>query len=100
MLESLPGFIETYWKYLLGVAILCGILCYRSEKLFEYMKKGLIVFAVVFGLIAGYELVTGDSIFHLPGKVDSELSREVTNPETGRRYYKSYDERYGGDPEK
>jgi len=95
MLDSLPDFIATYWMYLLGVAVVLAVISYFSEKFFDYLKKGLILFAIVFGLMLGYEMVTGESIFKLPGNVDRKLSEELKNPETGRRYYKSYEERYG-----
>ncbi len=94
MLQTLPDFLSMYWIYLGVVAVLCVVLSYFSEKFLGYLKKGLLVFGVVFALIAGYELVTGNSIINLPGSIDKKLSESPKNPETGRRYYKSYDERY------
>lgn len=95
MLNSLPDFISTYWMYLTGLAVVLAVICYFSEKFFDYLKKGILLFVIVFALVAGYELVTGKSIFKLPGSIDRKLSEEVKKPETGRRYYKSYEERYG-----
>ena len=95
MLDSLPNFIDTYWMYLLGLVVVLTVLSYFSEKFFDYLKKGCILFAICFALVAGYEIVTGKSIFRLPGSIDKKLSEEVKDPETGRRYYKSYKERYG-----
>lgn len=96
MLQTMPGFLENNIVYLAVVVLLCAVLSYRSEKFREYLKKGLILFAVLFALVAGYELVTGNSIVSLPGSVDKKLSEQPKNPETGRRYYKSYEERYDG----
>jgi len=100
MLQTLPDFLATYWLYLLGAAVLCAVLSYFSEKFLAYLKKGLMLIAIVFALVAGYELVTGNSIFYLPGSVDRKLSEPSKNVETGRRYYKSYEERYGDKPPK
>lgn len=95
MLRSLPDFLNSYWMYLAGAVVLCGVMSYFSEKFFSYLKKGLIIFAVVFSLAAGYEFVTGKSIFNLPGRIDKKMGEEPSKTETGRRYYKSYEERYG-----
>lgn len=96
MLQSLPDFLSSYWIYILVVALVCAVLSYFSEKFLGYLKKGLILFGILFVLIAGYELVTGSSIISLPGRVDRKLSEDPKNPETGRRYYQSYEERYDG----
>ena len=95
MLETIPDFLQTYGLYLGGIAVLCAVMSYYSEKFFGNMKKGLLVFAVIFALIAGYELFTGNDIFSLPGRVDKKLSEQPTDAETGRRYYKSHKERFG-----
>ncbi len=100
MLRTLPDFLSTYWIYLAGLAVLCAVLSYFSEKFLSYLKKGLIFFGIVFALVAGYELVTGNSIINLPGSVDRKLSEQPKNVETGRRYYKSYEERFGDSPPK
>jgi hypothetical protein len=45
-------------------------------------------------------VVTGRNIFSLPGSVDRKLGEDPSQTETGRRYYKSYEERYGeGQPQ-
>ncbi len=98
MLYTMPDFLATYWMYLAGIGALCAVFSYFSEKFRVYLKRGVIAFAVVFALIAGYELVTGNSIFNLPGSVDRKLSEQPEKAETGRRYYKSYEERYGEPP--
>lgn len=95
MLHGLPDFLSVYWMYLVWVAALCAVLSYFSEKFLAYLKKGLIVFGILFSLVAGYELVTGSSIISLPGRVDKKLSEDPKNPEKGHRYYQSYEERYG-----
>ena len=95
MLDSLPEFLRSYWMYLAGAAVLCAVLSYYSEKFFSYLKKALILFAVLFALVAGYELVSGKNIFTLPGRIDQKLSEDPSQTETGRRYYRSYEERYG-----
>lgn len=98
MLLSLSDFLNSYWMYLVGGAAACGIMSYFSEKFFSYLKKALIIFAVVFALAAGYEVVTGRNIFSLPGSVDRKLGEDPSQTETGRRYYKSYEERFGDKP--
>lgn len=95
MLDSLPEFLRRYWMYLVGAAFLCAVMSYYSEKFFSYLKKGLILSAVLFTLAAGYELVSGRSIFTLPGRIDKKLSEEPSATETGHRYYQSYEERLG-----
>lgn len=95
MLQSLPDFLSAYWIYLAGVVVLFSVVSFFSEKFLTYLKKGLIIFGVVFALFAGYEMVTGNSIISLPGRMDKKLSESPENPETGRRYYQSYEERYG-----
>ena len=98
MLQTLPDFFSAYWVYLVGIAALFAVLGYFSEKIREYLKKGLIVFGLIFAVIAGYELVTGNSIISLPGRVDRELSKQPEKVEKGRRYYQSYEERFGEPP--
>ena len=98
MIYSLPDFISTYWYFLLGAAVICGVLSYRSKKICSNLKKTLIVVAVVFLAVAGYELITGNSIVDLPGSVDKKLSEGPADPEKGHRYYKGYEERYGEKP--
>lgn len=95
MLRSLPEFLNSYWMYLAGAAVICAAMSYFSEKFFSYLKKGLILGAVLFALVAGYELMTGKSIFTLPGRIDKKMSEKPSETETGRRYYRSYDERLG-----
>jgi hypothetical protein len=95
MLYSLPDFLNSYWMYLAGVVFICCVLSYYSEKFFSYLRKVLIFLAVAFVLVAGYELVTGRSIFTLPSRIDKKLAEDPSEVETGRRYYKSYEERYG-----
>lgn len=95
MIQSLPDFVNNYWMYLVGVVVFCGVMSYYSNKFFSYLKKALILFAVVFALIAGYELITGKSIITLPGRIDKKMAEDPSQVETGRRYYKSYEERYG-----
>lgn len=95
MLESLPEFLRSYWMYLAGAAVVFAAMSYYSEKFFGYLKKGLILFAVLFALVAGYELISGKNIFTLPGSIDKKLSEEPSQTETGRRYYRSYEERFG-----
>ena len=98
MIYSLPDFIAAYWYYLLGIAVICALCSYKSEKFFTNLKKGLIILAVVVAAIAGYELITGDSIINLPGSVDKKLSEGPADPEKGRRYYRSFEERFGEKP--
>ena len=74
MLYSLPDFLAEYGIYLAGVAVLCGVASYFSETFFDNLKKGLIIFAVVFCVAAAYELITGNNIFSLPGTVENTLS--------------------------
>jgi len=95
MLHSLPDFLRSYWLFLAGAAVLCGVLSYFSDKFAHYLKKALILFVVLFALASGYELVTGNNIFKLPSRIDQKLAEDPTESETGRRYYKSYEERYG-----
>ena len=95
MLDSVPEFLRSYWMYLAGAALLCAVMSYYSEKFFSYLQKALILFAVLFALVAGYELVSGKNIFTLPGRIDKKLSEDPAQTETGRRYYKDYEERYG-----
>ena len=95
MLESLPEFLSSYWMYLVGAAVVCAAMSYYSKKFFSYLQKTLILFAVLFALAAGYELISGKNIFSLPGRIDQQLSEDPSRTETGRRYYKSYEERYG-----
>ena len=96
MLQSLPGFLSTYWIYLAVVVVLFFVLSYFSDKFQTYLKKGMIIFGVVFALVAGYELITGNNIVNIPGSVDRKLSEDSKNIEKGRRYYQSYEERYDG----
>jgi len=98
MLHSLPEFLAGYWLYLVGVAVACGILSYFSEKFAGYLKKGIILLAVLFVLAAGYELITGNSLFSLPGSIEQKLSEDPDKVETGRRYYRSFEERFGTPP--
>ena len=95
MLDSLPDFFSAYGYYFLGLAVLCGVACYFSSTFLKNFKKGMIVLGVIFVVIAGYELVTGNSIFTLPGRVDKKLAEHPKDVETGRRYYKSHKDRYG-----
>ena len=88
MLQSLPDFLSEYWIYLAGTGVLLSVLCFFSEKFLRYLKKGLIIFVVIFALIAGYELVTGNKIVNLPGRLDKKLSERPENPEKGYNYYK------------
>jgi hypothetical protein len=100
MLQSLPDFVQSYWMYLgAGVAICIG-LSFLSEKFFAYLKKGVLLAAALFALAAGYEMFTGKNIFSLPGRVDRKLEQGPAQVETGRRYYKSYEERFGDRPPK
>ena len=98
MINSLPHFFSAYWYYLLGAVVICAVLSYFSKRFFGYMKRGLVVFAIIFVLAAGYELVTGKSIFTLPGSVEKEFLKDTSNTEVEHRYYKSYEERYGEKP--
>lgn len=98
MLQSLPGFVSTYWMYLAGVAAACAVLAFISEKFRGMITKAVIAGVVVLGIIAGYEYFTGTSLVNLPGKVNREMSKAPENPETGRRYYQSYEERFGDKP--
>ena len=87
MLDSLPGFIDAYGIYLAGVAVILGVASYFSETFFKNMKKGLVIFVVIFGIIAGYELITGNDIFTLPGDVDESLSERPTESKGASNYY-------------
>jgi hypothetical protein len=98
MIYSLPDFLSAYWPFLLGAAVLCGAASYKSETFFSNLKKVLVVLAAVFLVVAGYELISGRSVFNLPGSIEKKLAEDPTNPETGRRYYKSFEERYGEKP--
>lgn len=100
MLQTLPDFLTAYWMYLFGIVAACGILCYFSEKAAGWLKKGAVLCAVLFILAAGYELITGKSLFSLPGSIDRKLSKDPEKIETGRRYYQSFEERYGTPQEK
>jgi len=100
MLASLPDFLATHWLYLLIAAVVCAVFSYKSEKFTAYLKKGLILFAILFCLAAAYELLTGKDLFSLPGSIESKLSDDQGKVETGRRYYKSYEERFGEPPPK
>lgn len=95
MIQSLPDFLNAYWPYLAGFAVFCAIIAYLSEKFSSYLKKTVIVLAVLFALVAGYEMITGKDIFTLPGRIDKKLTDDPSETETGRRYYKSYEERFG-----
>lgn len=95
MLQSLPDLVQSYWMYLAAAVAVCAGLSYLSEKFFAYLKKGVILAATLFALAAGYELITGKNIFTLPGRVDRKLDQGPAQVETGRRYYKSYEERFG-----
>lgn len=88
MLYSLPDFLATYGIYLAGVAVLCAVASYFSETFFKNLKKGLIIFAVVFGVAAAYELITGNTIFSLPGTAKNTLS-EIPDKDATRasNYY-------------
>ena len=98
MIYSLPDFIAAYWYYLLGVAVICAVCSYKSEKFLGNLKKAIIFLTLALAAVAGYEIVTGKSIFTLPGSVERELSKGPEDPETGRRYYRSYEERFGEKP--
>lgn len=87
MLNSLPDFLSTYGIYLVGVAVICGVASYFSSTFFDNLKKGLIIFAVIFSLAAAYELITGKDIFSLPGRVDKKLSERPQDVERGYNYY-------------
>jgi len=87
MLQSLPDFLSAYWIYLAGVVVLCALLGYFSDKFRANLKKGLIIFGVIFALVAGYELVTGNNIVNLPGSVNKKLSESPKNAEKGYNYY-------------
>lgn len=100
MLQTMPDFLATYWLYLLGVAAACAILGFFSEKAAGWLKRGALLFAVIFIVAAGYELITGKNLVSLPGSIDRKLSEDPARVETGRRYYKSFEERYGTPPEK
>ncbi len=88
MLDSLPDFLSAYGYYLVGLAILCGIASYFSKTFFKNLKKFLVIFGVIFAVIAGYELITGNDIFSLPGRVDKKLSEQPKDVESGHTYYK------------
>lgn len=98
MLQTLPGFLAAYWPYLLGVAAACSLLSYFSGKFFAYLKKGMVLFGILFVLAAGYELISGKNLFSLPSSIDRKLSEDPEKVETGRRYYRSFEERYGSPP--
>ena len=87
MLDSLPGFIEAYGLYLAGVIVAFAVAAYFSETFFKNLKKGLVIFAVIFVIIAGYELITGNDIFTLPGDVDKELSKRPSESDGAANYY-------------
>ena len=95
MLRSLPDFVNAYWMYLAGGAVFCAILSYFSKKFFSYLQKALILCAVLFAVATGYELLTGKSLLTLPGSIERRLDADPSQVETGHRYYKSYEERYG-----
>lgn len=99
MLQTLPEFLGLYWLYLLGAAAACAVLSYFSGKFFSWLKKGMVLFAIIFVLAAGYELITGKSLFSLPSGIERKLSEEPGKVETGRRYYRSFEERYGTPPQ-
>ena len=98
MLNSLPDFFSAYWYYLLAAGVACVVLSFYSKRFFGFLKKGLVLLTIVFVLAAGYELVTGKSIFTLPGGIEKEFIEDTTNMEVEHRYYKSYEERYGEKP--
>ncbi|MDW7772507.1 MAG: hypothetical protein SCH71_06395 [Desulfobulbaceae bacterium] len=98
MIYSLPDFLASYWPYLLGAGVVCALLSYASRRFLGFIKKILILLAILFVLSAGYELITGSSIFILPGSVERKLSGDPDDIEEGHRYYKSYEERYGEKP--
>ena len=87
MLNSLPGFIEVYGLYLAGVIVAFAVAAYFSETFLKNLKKGLIIFGVVFVIIAGYEVITGNDIFTLPGDVDEQLSERPSKSEGAANYY-------------
>lgn len=97
MLASLPDFLNVYWAYLAGIALLCAAGSYFSRKFRVNLKRVVVILALLFAAAAAYELVTGRDIFSLPGDVDRKLSEDPTNPEKGHRYYQSYEERFGED---
>jgi len=97
MLASLPGFLNMYWPYLAGLALVCLVASYFSRKFRVSLKRVLVVLTLLFAAAAAYELGTGRNIFSLPGDVDRKLSEEPTNPEKGHRYYQTYEERFGRD---
>ena len=98
MLQTLPEFLASFWPYLLGAAAACAVLSYFSGKFFSYLKKGMVLIAVLFVLAAGYELIAGKNLFSLPSSIERKLSAEPGKVETGRRYYRSFEERYGTPP--
>ena len=98
MIYSLPGFLNTYWPYLLGVVAIICLLCFLSERLRNFIKKIAVIAAVIFVLAAGYELITGNNLFTLPGSIERELTSSPQHPESGHRYYESYEKRYGEKP--
>lgn len=95
MIYTLPAFVAGYWPYLLGIAVFLAVLSYYSKRFYSVLKKVILIFVALFAVAAGYELLTGSSIISLPGKVERELNKTPTDHETGHRYYKSYEERYG-----
>ncbi|GAB4334977.1 MAG: hypothetical protein Kow0089_04460 [Desulfobulbaceae bacterium] len=98
MLKTLPDFLVGYWMYAAGAVVSLALLAWFSEKMREHIKKALLLFLLLFALGAGYELVTGKSLVSLPTRMDRKLSEQPKNIETGRRYYKSYEERFGEPP--
>lgn len=88
MLDSMPDFLSSYRYYLVGLAVVFGIASYFSSTFFKNLKKGLVIFAAIFAVIAGYELITGKDIFSLPGRVDKKLSEHPKDVESGYNYYK------------
>lgn len=97
MIHSLSLLLEAYWYYFLGAAVLCAALCFYSNTLCEYMKKGAILLAILFALAAAFELVTGKNILTLPASIDKKLSEKPSHPEKGHLY--KYDgKRYGEKP--
>lgn len=87
MIDSIPGFLEAYGLYLVGVAVICAVVSYFSKTFFKNLKKGLVIFAVIFCLAAAYEFITGNNIFTLPGDVDESLSQRPTKSDGAANYY-------------
>lgn len=86
--------------YLVGAGVLCMVLSYLSEKFYRYLKRALLFLAVLLALVAGYELVSGKSILSLPSRIDQKLDESPSQTESGRRYYRSYEEQMGGNSPK